>query len=424
MIIEAILRNYMRHQVRRLLAFPDPPGGEPPAVPPPENETEYLLYLHIPFCEELCPYCSFNRIRLEEQLAVRFFRALKEEMRRYRALGYRFTAAYVGGGTPTVMPHELEAVLVLARELWPIRSLSVETNPNHLTPEILGLLERCGVDRLSVGVQSFDDGLLRSIQRYHRYGSGSEIRGRLKAAQGRFRTLNVDMIFNFRDQNEDLLRRDLKVLCELLPDQVTFYPLMSLRSRRGPYSREKRFYRLIRAELAAAYRSSTAWCFSRADASSASRPSLIDEYIVAHEEYAGLGSGSFGYLGGSLYANSFSVPRYIERLDRDLLPLAAARRYSPPQRALYDFLMKLFGGRLDLSELERRHGLEAMRGLAPALMLSRLAGVLRRHGPILSLTPKGYYAWVILMREFFIGVNRLRRDCLASLTEGQDASHL
>jgi coproporphyrinogen III oxidase-like Fe-S oxidoreductase len=424
MIIEAILRNYMRHQVRRLLAFPDTPGEEPPAVPLPEDSTEYLLYLHVPFCEDLCPYCSFNRIRLDEQLAVRFFRALKEEMRRYRDLGYRFTAAYVGGGTPTVMPRELEAVLILARELWPIRSLSVETNPNHLTPEILGLLERCGVDRLSVGVQSFDDGLLQSIHRYHRYGSGAEIRGRLEAAQGRFRTLNVDMIFNFREQHEGLLRKDLQVLHDLQPDQITFYPLMSPRARRGPCSREKRFYGLIRTELTVAYRPSTAWCFSRANASGASRPALIDEYIVAHEEYAGLGSGSFGYLGGRLYANSFSVSRYIERLDRGLLPFAAARRYTPAQRARYDFLMKLFGGRLDLSELERRHGPKATRGLAPALTFLLLTGMLRRQGRVLTLTPKGYYAWVTLMREFFIGVNRLRRDCLASTTEVRDASHL
>jgi coproporphyrinogen III oxidase-like Fe-S oxidoreductase len=414
----------MRLQVRQLLAFPGPAGGQAPELPPPGNGTDYLLYLHVPFCEELCPYCSFNRIRLDKELAVRFFRALKEEMLRYRNLGYRFTAAYVGGGTPTVMPHELEAVLVLAREFWPIRSLSVETNPKHLTPEVLDLLGRCGVDRLSVGVQSFDDGLLQSIHRYHRYGSGSEIRGRLKEAQGRFRTLNVDMIFNFRDQNEDLLRKDLQVLRELLPDQITFYPLMGPRPRRGPYSREKRFYGLIRAELAATYRSATAWCFSRAEASSSGNAAPIDEYIVAHEEYAGLGSGSFGYLGGKLYANNFSVPRYIERLDRGLLPLAAARSFAPAERVRYDFLMKLFDGKLDLDSLEKRHGPQAVSTLSSALAFFRLAGVLRRRGRIISLTARGYYVWVILMREFFVGVNRLRQDCLALATEARDASHL
>ena len=145
-----------------------------PLKPPaPAPGASYLLYLHVPFCEELCPYCSFNRVRLEAGLAARYFEGLRAEMRAYAGLGYRFDAAYVGGGTPTVLPAELGSVLRLARELWPIRSLSVETNPNHLTPEILRLLADCGVDRLSVGVQSFDDGLLASLHRLHRYGSGA-----------------------------------------------------------------------------------------------------------------------------------------------------------------------------------------------------------------------------------------------------------
>jgi coproporphyrinogen III oxidase-like Fe-S oxidoreductase len=420
MIIETLLRRYMRRQVHKLLVFPCPPGEQAPSPPSPDSPGDYLLYLHIPFCEGLCPYCSFNRIRLDEELAVRYFHALKAEMRRYHELGYRFSAAYVGGGTPTVMPRELEAVLRLARELWPIRSLSVETNPNHLNAEVLGLLKACGVDRLSVGVQSFDDELLRSIHRYRRFGSGRETRARLEAAQGRFRTLNVDLMYNFRAQSEDQLRWDLRVLNELRPDQVTYYPLMGPPSRRGSYARERRFYDLIRDRLASSYRPATAWCFTRASGSGEIPRESIDEYIVAHEEYAGLGSGSFSYLQGRLYANSFSVPGYIERLDRGLWPLASVRRYTPPQRLRYDFLMKLFGGRLDLDALERRHGAEAMRTLAPALAFFRFEGLLRSRGRLLNLTPRGYYAWVILMREFFAGVSRLRQDCLPQRAEVRD----
>jgi hypothetical protein len=207
-------------------------------------------------------------------------------------------------------------------------------------------------------------------------------------------------------------------------DQITFYPLMGPRALRGSYGREKRLYKLIRSELADSYRPSTAWCFSRLGSGGAEEPALIDEYIVAHEEYAGLGSGSFGYLGGMLYANSFSVPRYIELLDGGLLPLAAARSFAPAERLRYDFLIKLFGGRLDLDALERRHGRQAMRALTSARVLLRLAGVVRRRGSIIGLTPRGYYVWVILMREFFQGVNRLRRDCLELAAEAHDAGHL
>jgi coproporphyrinogen III oxidase-like Fe-S oxidoreductase len=351
----------------------------------------------------LCPYCSFNRVRLEAGLAARYFEGLRAEMRAYAGLGYRFDAAYVGGGTPTVLPAELGSVLRLARELWPIRSLSVETNPNHLTPEILRLLADCGVDRVSVGVQSFDDGLLASLHRLHRYGSGAQIRDRLAAARGRFPTLNADMIFNLAGQSQAMLERDLAVLRDLGLEQITFYPLMSPRARRGSYGRERRYYALIRAGLSEAYLPSTAWCFSRAG-----RAGLVDEYVVSREEYAGLGSGSFGYLGGELYANTFSLEGYIRRTGRGELPIAAVRPFTAAERLRYDFLMKLFGGRLDLDELEARHGPAVAARLWKELAFSRGIGALRREGRTISLTETGNYVWVMLMREFFTGVNRLR----------------
>jgi coproporphyrinogen III oxidase-like Fe-S oxidoreductase len=409
MILEAFLTTFMRRQARLKLSFPIFPRGWGGAELPPPEGREHLLYLHVPYCEELCKYCSFNRVRLDTGQASQYFAALRAEMRLYKDLGYRFDGVYVGGGTPTVLPGELAAVLRLARELWPIRSLSVETNPNHLTPAVLDLLVECGVDRLSIGVQTFDDGLLAAMRRYHRYGSGSDIRRNLAAARGRFATLNVDLIFNFAGQTESMLRSDLQVLNELAVDQITYYPLMSPRPLRGPFTREKRFYRVIREALGPAYRPATAWCFSRKPGGrQPAGGGLGDEYIVTREEYAGLGSGSFGYLGGRLYANTFSLPQYIELLGRGELPVAAQRRFSRRDRLRYDFLMKLFGGRLDLGELEARHGPGAERRLDSEIAFFRSVGALRREERTLVLTDEGYYVWVVLMREFFTGLNRLR----------------
>ena len=104
----------------------------------------------------------------------------------------------------------------------------METNPDDLENERVLALRDCGVNRLSVGVQSFDDRLLKEMQRYDKYGSSEQIRRRLKAAQGHFDTLNVDMIFNFPHQTDTSLATDLNILTnELGADQVSFYPLMS-----------------------------------------------------------------------------------------------------------------------------------------------------------------------------------------------------
>jgi coproporphyrinogen III oxidase-like Fe-S oxidoreductase len=431
LIAETVLARVMRRKVAAILGFHE--RGHSEASPPePDPGRAYLLYAHVPFCEALCPYCSFNRVRLEPDLARRYFRALRYELELYDERGWRFDALYVGGGTPTVLPAELEALMARVRELWPIRSVSVETNPNHLTPQTLDLLESAGVNRLSVGVQSFDDGILRSIGRYERYGSAAEIAGRLETARGRFDTLNVDLIFNYPGQSEEMFLRDLAEVRRLELDQVTFYPLMAARGVRRRLRelgtvdprQERRLYRLIRGELGRDYELSSAWCFSRRrePAPGAEGTRMIDEYVVEHDQYAGLGSGSFGYARGVIYANTFAIPEYVERISRGELPVVASRTFSKAERVRYDFLMRLFGGELDLQELATRYGRGVRRLLWKELAFLRATGAVRPGGSgrsTLALTARGYYFWVILMREFFTGVNNFREQCLTLQTEGE-----
>jgi menaquinone C8-methyltransferase len=409
-MIYSLIAGKARQEFSRAMRFEN---GGTPHVPPPGHPRPRLLYIHIPFCERLCPYCSFNRVAFTEDLCRAYFRALHKEITLYRELGYDFGAIYVGGGTPTILIDELEETIALARASFHIRELSVETNPNHLTEERLTVLQRAGVNRLSVGVQSFDDGLLRKMDRYDKYGSGAEIAGRLRQTLGRFGTLNADMIFNFPTQTSAMLDRDLDTLQEIGIDQVTWYPLMVSDSTRKKVMetlgrvddrQEERFYHQIVGRLVSAYRFSSAWCFSRQQA-------MIDEYIVDYDEYAGLGSGSIGYLNGTCYANTFNIPGYIAQLDRGELPLAASRIFSVRDQIRYDFLMKLFGTRLNTEELRKKYEGRFLSLLWPDLLAFSLIGALAWRAPDIILTKRGRYAWVVLMREFFTAVNNFRDYC-------------
>ncbi|TLM97670.1 MAG: radical SAM protein, partial [Actinobacteria bacterium] len=247
MLSERMLTTAMRFSNARALdlerssveRLPDPVPGRP-----------YLLYVHVPFCERLCPYCSFNRFPYHEDRAVEYFKRLREEMRRVADLGYDFESMYIGGGTPTVNLDELTATIDLARELFSIREVSSETNPNHLYPQWIDPL-RGRVDRFSVGVQSFDDELLRQMDRYDKYGSAAQILERLQSIEGVFHSLNVDMIFNFPSQTAEKLAADIRIVKDTGCNQVTFYPLMaspvvadSLKRTVGrvDYDREARYY--------------------------------------------------------------------------------------------------------------------------------------------------------------------------------------
>jgi coproporphyrinogen III oxidase-like Fe-S oxidoreductase len=268
-LINQIITRKVRQEFARSMRFED---GVAPRIPDVTEQKPRLLYLHIPFCEKLCPYCSFNRIVFDESLCRDYYRALRLELLLYKKRGYDFQGVYVGGGTPTVLIDELEETLALARESFCIREISVETNPNHLTDANIAALKRVGVNRLSVGIQSFDNGLLKAMDRFDKYGSGEAICDRLKQVLGQFDTLNADMIFNFPAQSMDILNRDLDILTEIGVDQITYYPLMVSDSTRELVSKtlgqvddrqEERFYHRIVERLVPAYRFSSAWCFSK-----------------------------------------------------------------------------------------------------------------------------------------------------------------
>ncbi len=369
------------------------------------------LYIHIPFCLQLCPYCSFHRYLFEEDAVRSYFHALQHELRIYDELGFRFSAVYVGGGTPTILMDELFDMLELIGHLFSPEEISVETNPDRLDRETLSSLGASGVKRVSVGIQSFHDDILKAIGRFDKYGSGSVLARKLEETKETVDTLNVDMIYNFPIQTKSMLEHDLKTLLGILPDQITFYPLMISSATRkrmegimGPMSpgKESLFYRSIISSLEPTYEPSSAWCFSRGGSP------MIDEYIVGGEEYVGAGSGAFGLTGNAIYANTFSLQEYMQALGGGRLPIKSYKAFSAKEMARYTFLMGLFGLKLDLDVFRHRFGCSIWRLLGPEYLFFLMTGALHRTSSNIRLTERGRYYWVVMMREFFTGVDNFR----------------
>ena len=179
--------------------------------PPPQDGHKYLLYAHIPFCHTLCSYCTFHRFLFKEHVARAYFVNLRKEMDYVKALGYDFHSMYVGGGTTTIIEEELIKTLEHARKLFPsIKEISCETDPQIITtPQFRNL--KGLVDRMSIGVQSFNDDLLKLSERYEKFGSGEQIFERLQYAQELFPTCNIDMMFGFRGHNNAIVEATIPV---------------------------------------------------------------------------------------------------------------------------------------------------------------------------------------------------------------------
>lgn len=403
-------------------------------LPGPHPGQKYMLYMHVPFCTKLCPYCSFNRFPFSEDRAVPYFKNLRREMRMLYDLGYDFDSIYVGGGTPTIMIDELCETLDQARDLFSIKEVSSETNPNHLVPEYLEKLKG-RVQRLSVGVQSFDDDLLRQMDRYDKYGSAATIMERIQEATPYFISMNADMIFNFPAQTEDMLINDIERIVESGCTQATFYPLMASPSverqlartvGKVDYVREHRFYRIIDELLCGGERPlfshSSAWTYNRFDYQSGatSGGDMIDEYVVKYEEYPAIGSGGITYLGSSLYVNTFSLAQYNQDIEEGHMSIMGRTDFTLRDRMRYRFLMQLFGLRLDKRQWLHDFGVSVEEGLPAEMMFMRAAGAFATDNKDeITLTAKGRYLVVAMMRQFFIGVNNLRDQARAALPENE-----
>ena len=416
MLSERILTPLLRFVTREAFQLEATGAIE---FPGPKPGRRYMLYIHVPFCDVLCPYCSFNRFAYKEEAARAYFVSLREEMRMVAALGYRFRSLYFGGGTPTLLLDELIPTIDLAKELFGIKDISCETNPNQLEP---AMAERLAgrVQRMSVGVQSFDSTILHKVSRLERFGDGEEILKRIHSVAGMFQSLNVDIIFNFPGQTKGVLLNDIECAMGSGANQVTFYPLMSPRSVVKTlkqtvgvvtYGQEYEDYRLILERMAGEYEQTTGWSFSRKDGG------LIDEYIVDTEEYVGLGSGAFSYLDGTIYVNTFSLQNYGQAIEAGRRPIMGSKSYSRHNQMRYHFLMDLFGLGLNRKQFRERFGLPVEFGLPAELTYFAGNGALDFSDPaVIRLTTKGKYLLVVMMREFFIGINEFRDQARQSLT--------
>jgi coproporphyrinogen III oxidase-like Fe-S oxidoreductase len=415
--IDSALIRLFRFRTRGFMKMAEADGRVPPA---PEGDA--YLYVHIPFCEVLCPFCSFHRVQHRKAQALAYFTSLRAEIRLYHAAGHRFTGVYFGGGTPTCEPDELVETIGLVRALFGVREVSVETNPKDLQAPLLEALRAAGVTRLSVGVQSFDDQLLREMERYTKYGNGAETAERIRLAASYFPTLNVDLIFNQPHQTLESLQRDLEIFRTLGANQISLYPLMTsptvlqrmVRQMGRPDQRRlRKFYQVIVQELAPDFAPSSAWCFTKGGQGS-------DEYLVASENYVGVGSGAFSYLDGTLYSTTFSLQAYGERIREGLTGITTSHRLGDTDRMRYTLLMKMFGLGLDREWAQARYGSKFFHKLWGELRTMEVLGAATRDARGWRLTGRGMFWLMLMMSEFFESVNTYRDAMRAHVKEELD----
>lgn len=346
-------------------AFPAPPG----------------LYLHVPFCSAICPFCPYNKVIYDRDLAKTYMHALDKELRRYTdKLPASFTSLYIGGGTPTLCLDQLSRLM---ESVEVSGERAIEVLPTHASPDNLDRLVQMGINYVSLGIQSLNERVLRHL---HRPNTVMENRSALHAVAGRFECVDVDLIFDVAFEDRETFLRDLEICFGAGVEQVSTYPLM--RFGYTPFGKtvhqpgkERRLLREA-AELADrhGYERRSVWTFARRDA-----PSYTS---ITREFYLGCGAGSGSYAGRLFFVNHFAIPEYIAKVSSGALPIARGTYMTPMRAAAYYLFWQLYTGRIDLARF--RVLFPGARALRSGLAALTAMGLLRRSGDKLSLTPAGY----------------------------------
>ncbi|NLJ57437.1 MAG: radical SAM family heme chaperone HemW [Tissierellia bacterium] len=187
------------------------------------------IYIHIPFCTKKCGYCDFYSVKWNEVQEDRYIQSAIKEIQSYKRLGDKFVVdtVFIGGGTPSIIKAEsIEKLLNEVKKIFTVKKdaeITMEANPNTLTEDNLKEFNRIGINRLSMGVQSLEDNILKKIGRSHNSKEALEAIDRAKS-QG-FENINADLMFNIPGQTVESIKETILQLIKKGIKHISFYSL-------------------------------------------------------------------------------------------------------------------------------------------------------------------------------------------------------
>jgi len=313
------------------------------------------LYVHIPFCARICPYCAFYKDLLDKSQTGRFCEALLRELGRHqgettsqssRRLGSRRrlllpSTIYFGGGTPTALTtSQLEFLLAGFHEQLDLSLLAewtLEANPGSVSARKAALLRKFGVNRVSLGVQSWDDNLLKLLGRDHSRPQAEESIRILRDAG--FTNINIDLMFGLPGQTIDQWRVTLEKTIALQPEHISAYCLtyeedteFFLRHARGEFRQDSdadaEFFELAMSMLEDAG-------YEHYEISNYARPGFQSAHNRAYwagEDYLGIGPSAFSTRGLERWQNVCDYRAYADQVLADQSPIASTEVLTPEMK--------------------------------------------------------------------------------------------
>jgi oxygen-independent coproporphyrinogen-3 oxidase len=372
-----------------------------------EGIEELGVYLHVPFCEQICPYCPYNKEIYHPDLAEKYTQAVKREINFYSDLvnNKPVTSLYIGGGTPTTMLYSgLEEILEHIFKSFNMQcDIHMESHPNHLSSDNLNTIISMGINHLSAGVEALQDRHLKFLNRPY---TTKEVKGIIeRAASKGFKCVNADFIFALPNQTYNEVEQAGHALVEMGVDQVAAYPLFIFPYTRMGETADGNNYKISsllkrRKMLAilekifyeAGFQRTSVWAFTR--------PGVPKYCSVTVPLYIGLGASGGSYLKDVFYLNTFHVAEYIHALEEGKMPIALSLDLSENMQMAGWLYWRTYETKFRKEDFKKRFGKDFDKIYGRLVKLLSFLGFLKDDKGQVVLSDKGAY-WLHVLEDLF-----------------------
>ena len=367
------------------------------------------LYIHIPFCQHKCIYCDFYSLPLNSlpngalEIRRQYLESLKKEFLSYKDRvidGHEIISIYLGGGTPSILDvSEIKYIRDFIYENSCVKQgaeFSIETNPGTANEENLRGYLSIGINRISIGVQSFDDRDLKFLSRIHTAEEAEEIIS--KAREVGFNNISLDLIFNLPNQTSEKWLYNLKKSVALPVDHVSAYSLI--------VEEETELFRLVQNKQVVISEPETDSelyletidfleknGFYQYEVSNFAKPGfecIHNNAYWNYSDYLGLGCSSHSFINGERWWNVRDLHAYIKSVEEKRNARTGSELLTKDQQFEEFIMLRLRCGKLDFAEVEKRFGVDLNNFLKKTLAQYSTLGLLRFADGLITLTPKGF----------------------------------
>ena len=276
------------------------------------------LYVHIPFCNEICSYCDFVKVYSDEKIIDKYLDCLEKELSEYSIKELK--TIYIGGGTPSCLSDkQLERLLSLFEsiKLAEEYEFTIEANPESLSENKIQILSRYGVNRVSLGIQTFDERLLKLLNRKHTLDDVKSVVSNLNKYN--ISNYSFDFIYTLPFQTVEGINKDMDIAISFNPKHLSFYSLLIEEHtrlyidgyRESEDEKQREMYDFI-------YKKLSDNGYSRYEISNFSLPGFQSKHNKVYwhdEQYYAIGVSASGYIGDTRYTNTKSLTKYLDGIN-------------------------------------------------------------------------------------------------------------